>query len=91
MLTVPQQFPCRDEAECQKTRLFLPRLPSSTVLMLWPMLGGYRFGASQAEYLKTGLKKKKIKKQLSGCRRKMPASPCAVGTQGKKGAFLWQM
>lgn len=36
-------------------------------------------------------KKKKIKKQLSGCRRKMPASPCAVGTQRNKGAFLWQL
>lgn len=35
----------------------LPRLVSSTVLMPWPMLGGYRFTASQAEYLKTGLKK----------------------------------
>lgn len=68
-----------------------PRLLSSTVLMPWPVLGGYRFTAGQAEYLKTGFKKKKIKQQLSGCRSKMPASPCAVGTQRKKGAFLWQL
>lgn len=36
-----------------------PRLLSSTVLMPWPVLGGYRFTAGQAEYLKTGFKKKK--------------------------------
>lgn len=31
--------------------------------MPWPVLGGYRFTAGQAEYLKTGFKKKKKKNQ----------------------------
>lgn len=43
----------------------LPPLLSSTVLMPWPVLGGYRFTASQAMYLKTDFKIKNKKSRSS--------------------------
>lgn len=79
LLTVPQQFPCRDEAECQKTGLFSApfaeqHCPDAVARASW-----LQIHCQPGRVLENWLKKKKIKKQLSGCRRKMPASPCAVG------------
>lgn len=71
LLTVPQWFHCRDEAECQETRLLLP-CPVCREALSW-CCGSY----SVATDLLAGWQgtwklawKKKINKQLTGCRRK---------------------